>query len=338
MKVGIVGVTGYTGEELIFLLSRHPECELVFITSESKSKTTLGELYPWISKYRNLEICSVQKSTEVKVDVVFFCLPPGESVKWAGIFLAKKRKVIDLGADFRFDDPSNFNLWYNLNHTKPDLLKESVYGLPEINRNKIKRAQIVGNPGCYPTSILLALAPLFKADVVSNEKIIIDSKSGISGAGKTPTKTSHFIEANENINAYLPGRNHRHVGEIEQELSKMSPKDIQVVFTPHLTPMSRGLFSTIYLNLKNKISKNELVEIVFDYYKDEPFIRVLKDTLPKTNMAVKSNLCFLGAEIIAELNCAVVFSAIDNLGKGASWQAVQNMNIMFGIEETTGLI
>jgi N-acetyl-gamma-glutamyl-phosphate reductase len=323
---------------LIFLLSRHPECELVFITSESKSKTTLGELYPWLSKYRDLEICSVQKSSEIEVDVVFFCLPPGESIIWAELFLSKKSKVIDLGADFRFDDLHNFNLWYNLKHPKPELLKKSVYGLPELNRSIIKRAQIVGNPGCYPTSVLLALAPLFNADVVSDEKIIIDSKSSLSGAGKTPTKISHFVEANENITAYLPGRYHRHVGEIEQELSKMSQKDIQVVFTPHLIPMSRGLFSTIYLNLKNKISKNELVEIVFDYYKDEPFIRVLKDTLPKTSMAVNSNLCFLSAEIIAELNCAVVFSAIDNLGKGASWQAVQNMNIMFGIEETSGLI
>ncbi len=210
--------------------------------------------------------------------------------------------------------------------------------MPEWNRDAIKNAQIVSNPGCYPTTVLLALIPFLKANVLAEETIIIDSKSGISGAGSSPSKTTHFGEIHESFNAYKPGRVHRHVGEMEQELSKHAQRKIRVVFTPHLAPMFRGLFSTIYIRLKSKMNRSDVLNILTEAYANEPFVMVLDEKLPAAKMATHSNFCFLSLATVADSDMAILFSTIDNLGKGASWQAIQNMNLMLSFPEQAGLV
>ena len=338
IKIGIIGATGYTGEELLRVLGRHEQAHITFVTSEREQGKPLSKSFPQLPKYINMQFVSAQQSTSMDVDIVFLCLPAGESAKWAIPFLDKGTKVIDLGADFRFYDPVIYKKWYSLDHPYPDLLKSTVYGLPEWNRDKIKNATFVGNPGCYPTSVLLAMLPLIKANVVADETILIDSKSGVSGAGKTPNQTNHYVHANENMLAYKPGRIHRHVGEIEQELSVMSHKESKVIFTPHLTPMTRGIFSSIYVKLKQETSQDQLLSILKKVYEQESFVHVLNDRIPSSNMAAHSNNCFISAAIAADTSYAILFSVIDNLGKGASWQAIQNMNIMMGLSENMGLV
>jgi len=335
-RIGIVGATGYTGEELLRVLSRHPHIEVAF-ASEIESGKPLKQFFPNIVKFGELVLCSTQDAIEQQVDLVFLCLPAIESAKVAKSFFDRNVKVIDLGADFRFDESEEYKKWYDIDHPVPDLLRSATYGLPEWNRQAIRTAQIVGNPGCYPTSVLLAMIPFMRAGLVADHPIIIDAKSGVSGAGKAPTRTTHYIEANENVNAYKPGRVHRHVGEMEQELSKQCGGSIKVIFTPHLVPMSRGLYASIYFKLTRKIEKLYLLNLLTDAYADEPFVHVLQTGLPTTKLTSHSNFCFLGVETVDNSDYAMVFSAIDNLGKGASWQAVQNMNLMLGFPEETGL-
>jgi N-acetyl-gamma-glutamyl-phosphate reductase len=337
-QIGIVGATGYTGEELLRVIVRHPQAELAFATSEQEQGQSLAKVFPHLPRYHDRVFCSAQESLDRQADFVFLCTPAGQSAKWAEQFLAKKVKVVDLGADFRFYQSQDYERWYGQPHPFPALLTETVYGLPEWNRDAIKNACVVGNPGCYPTSALLGILPFIQAGIVADGSIVIDAKSGVSGAGKSPSRTTHYVEVNESLNAYKPGRAHRHVGEMEQELGKLAGHPVQIVFTPHLTPMSRGLFSTIYFNMKKTLTSKELLAVLSEAYEDEPFVHVLEEGLPTTKMALHSNHCFLSAEVVTESNMAMVFSAIDNLGKGASWQAVQNMNLMLGFPEEMGLI
>jgi N-acetyl-gamma-glutamyl-phosphate reductase len=337
VRVGILGVTGYTGEELLRLLSRHPSVQVSAATSEQEKGKRLGEIYPHIPVFSDQQVCSAEESLAVPMDVVFLCLPAIESAHWAKKFFEKKVRVIDLGADFRFPDAAEYEKWYKTAHPYPELLSHSVYGLTEWYREDIKQAAIVGNPGCYPTATLLGLIPLLKAGWLADAPVIVDAKSGISGAGKTPSKTTHYVEANENVNAYKAGRSHRHVGEIDQELRRFSGTAHSVIFTPHLVPQSRGLYASIYCRLNAPHSSAELNEVLRNAYAQEPFVKVIHPALPGTRMAMNGNFCFLAAEAVANMPYAMIFSAIDNLGKGAAGQALQNMNCMFGFEETTGL-
>jgi len=337
-KIGIIGATGYTGEELLRVLVQHEFVEVVFATSEKDKDLSFATLFPHLPAYKNMHFCSAHEASEFDMDLVFLCLPAGESARWAQVFLAKNVKVIDLGADFRFKDPTLYKKWYDMDHLAPELLKKVVYGLPEWNRETIKNANIVANPGCYPTSVLLAVLPLIKEGLLTNETIIVDSKSGVSGAGKSPAKTTHFVQVNENFTPYKAGRVHRHVGEMEQELSKCAGEDIQVIFTPQLIPITRGLYSTIYVKTKKQITKEQILNTFNHAYQDEPFVHVVKDGFPSIKMAAFTNNCFIGAETVPDSSTVILFSAIDNLGKGASTQAIQNMNIMLSFPETTGLL
>ncbi len=336
-KAGIIGATGYTGEELLRILAGHEKVSVEFATSEKDSGKSLQKVFPHLPHYKNMSFCSAEEATEINVDLVFLCLPAGESVKWAKIFSGKKTKVVDLGADFRFSDAQDYQQWYNMPHADPSLLQKSVYGLPEWHRDEIKNADIVGNPGCYPTSVLLAVIPFLRAGVVDGSPIIVDAKSGVSGAGKTPSKAAHYVEANESISPYKVGRVHRHVGEMEKELRLQANREQQIIFSPHLTPMTRGILSSIYCRLAQNMKREELLNLLAQAYVNEPFVHILKDQLPTTKMSLRTNYCFLGLETVANTNVVVIFSAIDNLGKGASTQAVQNMNLMLGLPETMGL-
>jgi N-acetyl-gamma-glutamyl-phosphate reductase len=337
-KIGIIGATGYTGEELLLVLTRHPDVSVAFVTSEQEAGKSLANFFPHLPRYKNVTFLSAQEAVDIDVALVFLCLPTGHSAKWAKPFVEKSIKVIDLGADFRYDDAATYKQWCGMDHPRPELLEGIVYGLPEWNRDKIKNARIVSNPGCYPTTVLLALIPFLKAGVLTNESIVIDSKSGVSGAGASPTKTTHFGEIHESFSAYKPGRVHRHVGEMEQELSKYANRKIQIVFTPHLVPIFRGLYSTIYVRLQSKLDRSDLLKILNEAYAEEPFVIVLDEKFPAAKMATHSNFCFLSVTTVADSDVAILFSTIDNLGKGASWQAVQNMNLMLNFPEQEGLV
>lgn len=336
-KIGIIGATGYTGEELLKSLIKHQNIDIVFLTSEREKGTPVSSYYPSLPGLSHLSFISVNDCLINKVDLVFICLHAGESVKWTKPLLENGVRVIDLGSDFRFKSPKDYKDWYHMDYPYPELLKNAVYGLTEWHREEIRTAQVVGNPGCYPTSVLLALLPFLKEGIIENSPIIIDSKSGVSGAGKNPTSTTHYVSVNENISPYKVGRIHRHVGEMEKEL-KLFGRLMPIIFTPHLVPLTRGMLSTIYFELKEDKSKIDLFALLEQSYANEPFIILCRDYLPEIKFAVNTNYCFIGVEKIANTNMVILFSAIDNLAKGASTQAVQNMNVMLGFEEKTGLI
>ncbi len=338
IRLGIVGATGYTGVELFKITSRHPEAEVVFVaSSEETSGNLLSEVYPGVKGSIEMELLSLEDALRRDVDVVFLCLPAGKSMSAAPSFLDSGVKVVDIGTDFRMRTPEGHLRWYDFDHTAPHLLPKTIWGLPEINREAIRGASLVSNPGCYPTAALLALAPLLERDLICTEGIIIDSKSGISGAGRKLSLRTHFIEVNENVAPYNIGRSHRHTGEIEQELSKIAGKECKVVFTPQTVPMDRGILSNVYVRLKEDISTQDATQIYKERYADEPFIRIAEDYLPQTKFTSYTNYCDITVHKVEETHVLLIISALDNLIKGAAGQAVQNMNIMFDTEETLGL-
>ncbi len=330
MKVGIINVTGYTGAELARLLYQHPEVKLTSVTGRSAAGQKLGEVFPHLA---GLGLTIDAKLGDV--EFVFSAMPHKESAKEVIPLLGKGIKVVDISADFRLKDASEYQNWYGFSHPAPRLLGEAVYGLPELYRSKITSAKLVANPGCYPTGAILALAPAVKAKLIEPD-IIIDSKSGVSGAGRTSSLQTHFPEANEDTSAYaLEG--HRHLPEIVQELGLLSPeKSLAVSFVPHLVPMTRGILTTCYANLASGKKEKELKELYLDFYKDEPFVRVASSP-PHTKHTLGNNLCLVYPTIDQRTGRLIVISCIDNLVKGASGQAVQNMNLMLGLPETTGL-
>lgn len=336
IRIGILGATAYTGLELVQILNRHPDVDICFVASRSSAGEKLSAHFGELFDIWDDTLISPDDAPHKTVDCVFSCLPHAVSAQLCLPFIEKGVRVIDLSADFRITDPEEYKKWYQHDHPGPELLRKAVYGLPEHYRDMIRTADIVANPGCYPTSILLPLLPLFSYQGVDINTIIADSKSGVSGAGKTLKLASHFVEANENIFAYSAGRTHRHVAEIEQELSKAAHEKVQITFSPHLAPFNRGILSTIYLMI-NKTAQ-ECYTIVKNFYDDEPFVRVRAEKdLPKLKNVARTNYCdiaFTGGE---KGQPVIAVSAIDNLIKGASGQAVQNMNIMFGFEETAGL-
>lgn len=337
ITVGILGATAYTGLKLVRIIKKHPNVEISFISSKSYAGDKFSDIFGELTGICDNTLIHPEEVIEKNVDCVFSCLPHAVSAELCIPFIDKGIRVIDLSADFRITDAEVYKKWYEYEHPKPELLKQAVFGLPEHYRKEIKTAKILANPGCYPTSILLPLLPLLKTSGVEITSIIADSKSGVSGAGRSLKLSSHFVEAHDNIVPYSIGRSHRHIAEIDQELSKAAGKDITTTFSPHLSPLNRGILSTIYLTI-NKTA-DECYTIVKDFYNDEPFIRVrTKDDLPKVSYTADTNYCdiaFTGGE---KGQPVIAVSAIDNLIKGASGQAVQNFNIMFGFDEITGLI
>ncbi len=339
IRVGILGATGYAGIETVRLISRHSECELTMLVSQTFKGQKISDVYQNLRGVCDLvcEELDVAKAAE-KCDVVFTALPHGASKEVIpGLYNAGLR-VIDLSGDFRYNDVKVYEQWYGQPHSAPELLNESVYGLCELHREEIKNTRLVGNPGCYTTCSILGLAPLVKNGLIDNSSIIIDAKSGVSGAGRGLGLDYHFCECTENMKAYKLGT-HRHTSEIEQELGLLAGEDIMLSFSPHLVPMKRGIFATCYANLKTDKTQDELVQLYKDFYKNEYFVRVYDSgKLPESNHVAGSNFVDIGLVTDKRLNRVIVVSAIDNLVKGAAGQAVQNMNIMFGLPENTGLL
>jgi N-acetyl-gamma-glutamyl-phosphate reductase len=336
-RVGIVGATGYTGLELLRLLIRHPKVEVTALTSQKYAGMPIDRVFPSLTHQLPVtcEELSAERISE-KTDFIFTAVPHKTAMETVPLFYKLGKRVVDLSADFRFKDAAVYERWYQ-KHTSADLLSEAVYGLPELHREKIREAKIVGNPGCYPTGALLGLIPLVKQGVLSTDTAVVDSKSGVSGAGRDVALDSLFCEVNEGVKAYKLFE-HRHLPEIEGELSSVARKKFAVTFVPHLIPMDRGILSTIYVMLGKKMNTEEVLRIFQTHYQGEPFVRVYpKGKFPNTRDVKGSNYCDVGVKVNEEDGRLVVVTAIDNLVKGASGEAVQNMNIMLGFPETMGL-
>jgi len=335
-KVGIINVTGYAGVELARLIYQHPEVELTSVTGRSAAGQRLGEFFP------HLSCIDLAIEAELgEVDLAFSAMPHKESAKEVIPLLERGIKVVDISADFRLKDAAEYLPWYGFTHPAPQLLKQAVYGLPELYRSRVASAQLVANPGCYPTGAILALAPVVKEGLIEPD-IVIDSKSGVSGAGRTLSQQTHYSEANEDVTAYaLDG--HRHLPEIIQELKLLCPEWLpSVTFVPHLVPMTRGILTTCYAHLLSgkvatgKRGMEELKQLYLDFYQDEPFVKVVASS-PHTKHTWGNNLCLIHPTIDHRTGKLIVIGCIDNLVKGAAGQAIQNMNLMLGFPETTGL-
>jgi N-acetyl-gamma-glutamyl-phosphate reductase len=335
-RIAIVNITGYIGAEVARLLCRHPNVKIVSVTGRSEAGKRLGNVMPHLS-----QIDLTIEAAPGEADLVFSALPHKASAEAIIPLVGKGIKVIDLSADFRLKQAEQYQQWYDHAHPAPGLLEKAVYGIPELHRADVTKAQLVANPGCYPTGAILALAPAVKAGIIKRD-IIVDSKSGVSGAGRTPSLTTHFPEVNENVSAYsMDG--HRHLPEIVQELQALQPKEtLMITFQPHLIPMTRGILSSCYASLvegKIAVSRQgvaELRQVYRDFYEGETFVKVV-DAPPQTKQAWGSNLCLIHPTIDLRTGRLIVISCIDNLIKGGAGQAIQNMNLMLGFPETTGL-
>jgi N-acetyl-gamma-glutamyl-phosphate reductase len=335
IKAGIIGATGYAGVELVRLLSGHPHVELAAISSVSFSGEELSKIYPNLRCSVDMTLDEGPQEMMNRCDVIFASLPHGLSQELAKDCVDRNIVFIDLGADFRLENEDDYKTWYGGSFLSEELHKQAVYGLCELFREEIKGARLIANPGCYPTSVALAMYPALKAGLIDTENIIIDSKSGVTGAGRSLTQNTHFPECNESFSAYKAG-GHRHTPEIEQTLSKLAGKPVKVTFTPHLLPVNRGILSTIYCSCKAE--PDELRRCYQQAYKSEPFVVLLEDGEYANIRNVRlSNNCHVSLHFDRRTGRLIICSAIDNMVKGAAGQAVQNMNIVFGLEETTGL-
>ena len=335
IKIGIVGGTGYTGVELLRILAQHPQADVRAITSRKDAGTRVAQMFPSLRGRYDLAFADPAQADLKSCDLVFFATPHGVAMAQARELLAAGVRIIDLAADFRLADPAEFERWYKMPHSCTDLLAEAVYGLPEINREAIRKARIVGNPGCYPTAVQLGFLPLIEAGLVDPTRLIADCKSGISGAGRKAELNLTFSEASDNFSAYgIAG--HRHLPEIVQGLNRASRKPVRLVFTPHLTPIIRGILATLYAPLTD--TTVDLQALYEKRYAGEPFVDVMpKGSLPDTRSVRASNMLRIAVHRPPESDLALVVAVEDNLVKGAAGQAVQNMNLMFGLPETTGL-
>ncbi len=332
IEAGIINVTGYVGIELVRLLHHHPEVELKSITGRSAAGQKLGEVFPHLGDINQL----IEADIDSNIDVAFSAMPHKSSVDVVPSLLTQNIKVIDVSADFRLKDANEYPKWYGFTHPFPDLLQEAIYGLSEIHENEIASARLIANPGCYSVGAILALAPVVKEAIISPE-VIIDSKSGVSGAGRTLTLASHYAETNENASAYSV-EGHRHLPEIEQELRALNPElALSATFVPHLVPMTRGILTTCYASLKDSnLLKKELQQLYRDFYKNAPFVQIAANP-PQTKYTTGTNLCIIYPTIDLRTNRLIVISCLDNLIKGGAGQAVQNMNLMFDLPQSTGL-
>ena len=338
IPVVICGGSGYTGVELLRILYGHPNIKIVAVTSEKSAGKRVIEVFPHLHKYKNLIYEPLNREKLLnKADIFFLALPHGTSQDIVNFLFSNNKMVIDLSADYRLTDPKVYKEWYGIPHKFVSTLKKAVYGLPEIYRNKIKKARLIANPGCYPTGAILGLLPALKNKLIDISSIVIDSKSGTSGAGRKAALSVSYCEVNEGFKAYGIGT-HRHTPEIEQELSILCGKKIKVNFTPNLLPVDRGILTTIYGLMRKKKTVEEIVKIYNETYKKEPFVRVLEyGVYPNIKNVRGTNICEVGLKLNERTNTLIVVTAIDNLVKGASGQAVHNMNIMMGIDEKTAL-
>ena len=338
IKVGIIGSTGYAGQELVRILLQHPDAEIVWYGSRSyidkKYSDIFGNMFQLVD-----DVCLGENMDELadKADVIFTATPQGLCSSIINEDVLSKTKVIDLSADFRIKDVETYEKWYGIEHKSPEFIDEAVYGLCEINREDVKKARLIANPGCYPTCSTLSIYPMAKEGLIDMNTVIIDAKSGTSGAGRGAKTANLYCEVNESIKAYGVAA-HRHTPEIEEQLSYASGEKVLINFTPHLVPMNRGILATSYATLKEKVTYDDVKKVYDKYYKDEYFVRVLeKDVCPETRWVEGSNFVDVNFKIDERTNRIIMMGAIDNIVKGAAGQAVQNMNIMFGLDENTGL-
>jgi N-acetyl-gamma-glutamyl-phosphate reductase len=338
LRAAVIGATGYAGAELVRILSGHPEASLSVITSRQYDGERFDRVFPSMTGHVDL-ICENLSADDLydRADLFFLSVPHKIPMEIVPELISKGKRVIDLSADFRFRDSATYEAYYQP-HTSKYLLEKAVYGLSEIYHNEIKNADLIGNPGCYPTSVLLPLIPLLKEGFLDADSIVADSKSGVSGAGRTLSLSTHFCEVNESFKAYKVA-SHRHNPEIEEILSRETGRKTCITFVPHLVPMTRGMLTTIYARLKTGVTPEKIRDSLSSFYAGRKFIRICDDKrLPDTKYVAGTNYCDIGFRIDSRTGCLILISAIDNLVKGAAGQAVQNMNIMFGFKETEGLM
>lgn len=335
INVGIVGAAGYSGLELIKILNNHPGADIVKLFGNRSAGNYIEEIHPSLKGIISKEIEIFNENLLDKLDLVFFALPSGQSIPFVKSVVDKGKRVIDIGGDFRLVSTEVYMKYYKHEHTEPELINRAVYGLSEWNENKISSAQIVANPGCYPTSILLPLIPLLKENIINEEFISITSYSGTSGAGKSVSENMIFAEVNENVRAYKIGT-HQHIPEIKKYLNLFSSAEPDISFVPHLLPATRGIYTTIQSKIKSSINEKLCMEIYNKYYDDKPFIRLFHNSIPEMKNVIHTNFCDIGLSITD--NIITIISTIDNLIKGAAGQAIQNMNIMYGLDQTEGLL
>jgi len=339
IRVSVVGATGYTGIELVNILIRHPKVQITSLTTRSKEPKDIQEVIPTLPKHHDLVLETFNlKKVVTQSDIIFLALPHTQAMDLAHDLYKKGKTVIDLSADFRIKNTQLYEIWYGKKHTKKALLGDAVYGLPEVYRQKIKKANLIANPGCYPTSILLALKPVLEKGLVDLEHIVVDSKSGVSGAGKKLSEGTHFGEVNGNFKAYKVNQ-HQHMPEVESLLKQFSGEKVSMTFVPHLLPIERGILSTIYLKKNKGVTVTKIQKAFQTAYEKEPFVRVKPlGTFPSIKDVAHTNYCDIGIWASNRSKEVILISAIDNLVKGASGQAIQNMNIRVGFPEDLGLI
>lgn len=336
IKVAIVGASGYTGSELARFLIHHPNVEIKMITSESHTGKPFSKLHPQFLNQLDLPLSSAEDVVKEDLDVVFLALPHGVSMKFVEQWSVSSFRIVDLSGDFRLRSPDVYKKWYQKEHTFPEGFESAIYGLPELHKDLIKASKLVANPGCYPTASILALAPLLKHRIIQPQSVIVDAKSGITGAGIKPSNTSHFSNVNENFQAYGL-KSHRHTVEVEEQLAMLAETEVTLQFTPHLLPVDRGILVTAYATPSRNISEDEIKRVYREFYSNSPFVRI-KEDLPSIKDVRGSNFCDIHTVLDARTNRIIVLSVIDNLVKGAAGQAIHNMNLMVNLPETTGLL
>jgi N-acetyl-gamma-glutamyl-phosphate reductase len=338
VRIGIIGARGFAGGELLRLGLQHPEFRITYVTSESQAGTPVSDGFPGLLGASDLQFSAYDEAEALeKADAFFFALPDGEAMQRSEALLRAGKKVVDLSGDFRVSDPATYEKWYRRPHASPHLLEQAVYGMPELRPN-VREASLVANPGCYPTAILLSVAPLFAAGLAEPDTLVVDAKSGVSGAGGRAAMdpAMSFPAISDNFRAYgITG--HRHIAEMEQELTRIGGAPLRMTFTPHLLPLMRGLMATCYVRLKEERSNAQLAELYRDFYAKAPFVFPLEGRLPELRYIAGSNSCHVAAQYDAHTGRAIAIGAIDNLVKGAAGSAMQNMNLVCGLEETLGL-
>jgi N-acetyl-gamma-glutamyl-phosphate reductase len=335
-SIGIIGATGYTGSELVRILNNHPEVEIKVITSESHQGELFSDIHPHFQCIADHPLVSADAIADYDLDLVFLALPHGVSMDYVKKFREADFKIVDLSGDFRLSAPAVYEEWYGKTHVFPEGFEKVAYGLPELYRESIRKAALVANPGCYPTSAILGTAPLVDTQLIDTSSVIVDSKSGVTGAGIKAKPSTHYSNVSDNFKAYAL-KSHRHTVEIEEHLSKVGGADATVQFTPHLLPVDRGILSTIYTQPASEVSEAQLFEVYQDYYAEEPFVRLRKSP-PSIKEVRGSNFCDIYVTYDERTGRIITVAVIDNLVKGAAGQAVHNMNLMFGMEETAGFL